>query len=111
MTTHALDPYQPSEVGDRAELVGKCRQCGLDEAAHGALPDHPEEDRLRRSEFAAATTLSRLARRSAQALRDHNRIEAVVLLSQLELTVDRMRLAMAKAIEDQMAEVPVGGEG
>lgn len=105
MTTHDHDPYKPSEVGDRAELVGKCRQCGLDQPAHGKLPDHPEEDRLRAAEFQASTTLQRLARHASRALREHRRVDAVVLLAQLELTVDNLRLAQRKAIEDQMARI------
>lgn len=110
MTTHDHDPYKPSEVGDRAELVGKCRQCGLDQPAHGQLPPHPEEDRLRASEFQASTTLQRLTRRAAKALREHRRVDAVVLLAQLELTVDNLRLAERRAIEDQMAEIGKVGE-
>lgn len=88
--------------------TGNCRQCGLPLTAHSPLPDHPEEDKLRGEEIQAATTLNRLAGRTAKTLREHNRIEAVVLLSQLTVVADQLRLAMRRAIEDQMGEV---GEG
>lgn len=84
---------------------GSCRQCGLGPAAHGTLPDHPEEAKLRGQEIDAATSLNLLAGKAAKALRGHNRIEAVVLLSQLELMSDILRLAMRKAVQDQMDEM------
>jgi hypothetical protein len=66
------------------------------------LADHPDEERLRQAEDELAETLEDLSKRAVAALRDHDRINAVVLLSQLASTSDIARRAQAKAIGDQM---------
>lgn len=98
--------YAPISAGDelleKGWNIGDCQECGLPESAHGDLPDHPEEKKLRRQEFQAATTLSGVARKASKALREHRRVDALVLLTQLEMVTDNLRLAMRKAIDDQM---------
>lgn len=92
-----------------AEL-DQCKTCGLPESAHGELADHPEEERLRSAEMEAATTIRSLSRKAAKALEEHRRVDAVVLLAQLVLTVDNVRLAMRKAIDDQMRATQDGSQ-
>lgn len=105
MIAHKYDPeVQDITALDDSEqqILERCRECGLPEIAHGKLADHPEEERLRQAEVKAATTLASLARKASRALREHRRVDAVVLLTQLEVMVDNLRLAQRKAIDDQM---------
>ena len=110
--------YEPISAGDelleKGWKLGDCRECGLPEAAHRDLAPHPEEKKLRSQEAQAASTLSSLSRKASRALREHRRVDAVVLLTQLEMVVDNLRLAMRKAIDDQMKATsesfPVRGE-
>lgn len=111
MTQRPTDhKYEPQELdvstlddseGQVREL-DKCKWCGLPKSAHGDLADHPDEERLRQAEVKGATTLAGLARKASKALREHRRVDAVVLLTQLEVMVDNLRLAQRKAIDDQM---------
>jgi hypothetical protein len=98
--------YTPISAGDelldKGWKIGDCQECGLGQIAHEPLVDHPEEMKLRRQELQAATTLSTVARRASQALNDHRRVDALVLLTKLEVMTDNLRLAMRKAIDDQM---------
>lgn len=66
------------------------------------LADHPDEERLRQAEDEFADTLEDLSKRAVAALRAHNRIDAIVLLSQLSISTDSARQGQARAINDQM---------
>lgn len=70
------------------------------------LPPHPDEARLRRGEDELARTIKELARKTSTALKQHDRTASVVLLEQLARTAHAGRQAMARAIQDQMDEVP-----
>lgn len=102
---HTYDPVQ-LDITDHGDQTPKyreqCKTCGLPEIAHGQLAPHPDDDRLKQAEVKAATTLASLARRASRALREHRRIDAVVYLTQLEVTVDNLRKGMHVAINDQM---------
>jgi hypothetical protein len=92
----------PASEATESIPVGHCRTCGLAQSAHGQLADHPEELKLRKVEQDAAETLKQLARKAARALEAHERVDAVVLLTQLEVVVDNLRKGMVVAINDQM---------
>lgn len=109
--SHEFRAFDITALGGSVPIQSDgCAECGLPEAAHRPLADHPEERRLRSQEVEASATLLNVARRAARSLREHRRVDAVVLLSQLELVVDNLRLAMRQAIDDQM-EASRGREG
>lgn len=91
--------FQPSTKGHNR---GRCQTCGLGRIVHRTLVDHPEEAKLRDVEGKAAATLRALAKKTARALAEHRRVDAVVLLSQLEVVTDNLRKGMVVAINDQM---------
>lgn len=113
MSDHKYDPETPDITAlDDSEPQSKerCKTCGLPEAAHSNLADHPEEEKLRQAEVQAATTLASLARKASRALREHRRVDAVVLLTQLEVMTDNLRLGQRRAIDDQMEATRQGEE-
>lgn len=67
-----------------------------------ALPEHPEEKRLRKAEQELATTLRKLTKKVTDALERHDREASFAGLVTLEATAQAAKNAMAQAIQDQM---------
>lgn len=72
------------------------------------LPDHPQEARLRHHEREFADTIEALVKKTATALRSHNRTEAVTLLTQIGSSSELFRRGLAKAIDEQMQQAKRG---
>lgn len=66
------------------------------------LPDHPQEQDLRKAEMDLAQTLTKVAQLAAKQLRGHDRVRAAVTLAQLAQTAAHAQKAMARAVQDQM---------